>query len=177
MYAYFEGQLPFVAGLPFLEKLAMSCAHWLVGKTGKHLFLTDGDESQAPLLQQMVKDCAEGQFLSALGSFERRVAYANVSFDHMVGWRTATFRRMNENYEIEQNAVDIKYPHIVNVEHLPPETEPAEGPDFDPVAEEMISGLRQLSWQRVSVRFSNIFQNINVHSRIQGIYSRKFQRR
>ncbi|KAH6557925.1 hypothetical protein KP509_1Z085800 [Ceratopteris richardii] len=159
-------QLPFLAGLSFLEKVAMSSAHWIVGRTGKHLFLTDGDESQAPLLQQMVKDCAEGQFLSALGSFERRVAYANVSFDRMVGWRTATLRRMNEDYEIKQEAVNIKYPHIVNVEHLPPETKPAEGPDPDAAAE-MISGLRQLSWQRVDVSFSKTLQKLDAHSTIQ----------
>lgn len=162
------GQLPLLGGLSFLEKMAMSSAHWVVGRTGKHLFLTDGDETQAPLLQRMVRDCAEGQFLSALGSFERRVAYANVNFDQMVGCRTATFRRECENHEIKEEALDMKYPHIVSIEYLPPETNPpVENPDPDPMAEEMISALRKLSWQRVDVSFSRSAQKLAAHSTIQ----------
>ncbi|MCO5583149.1 hypothetical protein L7F22_037057 [Adiantum nelumboides] len=164
-----NGQLPLLGGLNFLEKLAMSSAHWVVGRTGKHLFLTDGDESQAPLLQRMIEDCAEGKFFSALGSFQRRVAYANVNFDNMVGSRTATFRRESEikDQEIKEEAVDKKYPHIVSIEYLPPETSPVEKPDPDSAAEEMISGLRKVSWQRVDVSFSRSAQKLAAHSTIQ----------
>ncbi|CAH2061325.1 unnamed protein product [Thlaspi arvense] len=33
---------------------------------------------------------------SALSAFKRRVAYANVNFDYIVGWRTSSIRRPNE---------------------------------------------------------------------------------
>ena len=56
-------QLPFLCGLRFLENAAVVSAHWFVGRTGKHLFLTDGNEKHAPLLQRMVSDCEEGQFM------------------------------------------------------------------------------------------------------------------
>ncbi|MCO5611691.1 hypothetical protein L7F22_065949 [Adiantum nelumboides] len=161
------GQLPLLGGLSFLEKVAISSAHWVVGRTGKHLFLTDGDELQAPLLQRMVRDCAEGQFFSALGSFERRVAYANINFDHIVGCRTATFRRESEIHEVKEEALDMKYPHIVNIEYVPPEASPVENPDPDPAAEEIISALRKFSWQRVDVNFSRSAQKLAAHSTIQ----------
>lgn len=166
-----NGQLPILGGLQFLEKVVISRAHWVVGRTGKHLFLTDGDESHAPLLQRMIRDCEEGQFFSALGSFERRVVYANVNFDNMVGCRTATIRRECEVSEIkDKKAVDMEYPHIVGTEDVPPETNNANSgrnPDSDAVAEEMISGLRQLSWQRVDVSFSSSAQKLDAHSTIQ----------
>ena len=40
-------------------------AHWFVGKTGRHLFLTDGDGGGGgiPLLRRMVTDCDEGKFM------------------------------------------------------------------------------------------------------------------
>ena len=56
-------QLPFLCGIAFLEKAALFSAHWFVGRTGKHLFLTDGDETRSPLLQRLVSDCEEGQFM------------------------------------------------------------------------------------------------------------------
>ncbi|KAH7433982.1 hypothetical protein KP509_07G095700 [Ceratopteris richardii] len=160
-------QLPLLGGLSFLEKVAVLGAHWVVGRTGNHLFLTDGSELQAPLLLRMVRDCTEGQFLSALGSFERRVAYANMNFDQVVGFRTATFRRETENVEVKEEPVDMKYPHIVNIEFVPPEICPVTDPDPDALAEQMISGLRQLPWQRVDVNFSGSAQKLDAHSTIQ----------
>lgn len=56
-------QLPFLLGLAPFEKIAPLVAHWFVGKTGRHLFLTDGDSNHLPLLRRMVTDCDEGKFM------------------------------------------------------------------------------------------------------------------
>lgn len=42
-------------GLPKLEGLAARTS-WFLGRTGKHLFLTDSENEQPPLLLQMVND-------------------------------------------------------------------------------------------------------------------------
>ncbi|XP_052887602.1 uncharacterized protein LOC108464816 isoform X5 [Gossypium arboreum] len=89
-------QLPLLCGLPFLEKRASQTAHFVVGRSGKHLFLTDNDEGKPPLLLRMVDDGDDLKFISALHAFKRRVAYANANYDHMVGWRTSSIRRQNE---------------------------------------------------------------------------------
>lgn len=39
-----------------MERRASETAHLIVGRTGKHLFLTDSDEGQPPLLLRMVDD-------------------------------------------------------------------------------------------------------------------------
>jgi hypothetical protein len=61
MFRFFH-QLPFLCGLPFLERRASETAHLLVGRTGKHLFLTDSDDGRRPLLLQMVDDCDDIKF-------------------------------------------------------------------------------------------------------------------
>ncbi|KAE8708359.1 hypothetical protein F3Y22_tig00110345pilonHSYRG00074 [Hibiscus syriacus] len=60
-----------------LEKLAARIS-WLLGRTGKQLFLKDGKNGKPPLLLWMVSDCKDLKFISALQSFRRCVAYANV---------------------------------------------------------------------------------------------------
>ncbi|KAL6859377.1 hypothetical protein ACP4OV_017636 [Aristida adscensionis] len=55
-------QLPFLCGLPFLERRASETAHLIVGRTGKHLFLTDNDDGRRPLLLRMVDDCDDLKF-------------------------------------------------------------------------------------------------------------------
>lgn len=59
-------QLPLLCGLPFLEKSASQTAHWIAGRSGKHLFLTDEDEGKPPLLLQMVKDSDDLKFMCVL---------------------------------------------------------------------------------------------------------------
>lgn len=59
-------QLPFLFGFSPFEKMAPLMAHWFVGRTGRHLFLTDGDATDTPLLRRMVTDCEEGKFMSVL---------------------------------------------------------------------------------------------------------------
>ncbi|KAK8956346.1 hypothetical protein KSP40_PGU017744 [Platanthera guangdongensis] len=89
-------QLPFLLGLAFLEKLVAPLAPMLTGKTGHQLFITDGKPEQPPLLLRMTSDSSDLKFISSLASFKNRVLYANVSYDHMVGWRTSSIRRESE---------------------------------------------------------------------------------
>jgi len=56
-------QLPFLLGVPILEKLAAPIAPFFVGKTGSQLFLTDGKPDKPPLLLRMASDCDDGKFL------------------------------------------------------------------------------------------------------------------
>ncbi|PSS21071.1 Lipase [Actinidia chinensis var. chinensis] len=109
-------QLPFLCGLPFLERSAPQTAHLIVGRSGKHLFLTDNDEGKRPLLVQMVNDSNDVKFMSALRSFKRRVAYANANYDYVVGWRTSSIRRQHELPKSNLLVKDEKYPHVVYVD-------------------------------------------------------------
>ncbi|XP_028796010.1 putative lipase YOR059C, partial [Neltuma alba] len=106
-------QLPFLCGLPFLERRASQTAHIVAGRSGKHLFLVDNDDGKPPLLLRMAGDSDDVKFISALRAFKRRVAYANANYDHMVGWRTSSIRRQHELPKANLLVVDEKYPHIV----------------------------------------------------------------
>lgn len=59
-------QLPFLCGLPFLERRASQAAHFIVGRSGKHLFLTDKDDGRPPLLLRMVNDSDDLKFMLVL---------------------------------------------------------------------------------------------------------------
>ncbi|RYR66920.1 hypothetical protein Ahy_A03g013113 isoform C [Arachis hypogaea] len=76
-------QLPFLCGLPFLERRASQTAHLVAGRSGKHLFLMDNDDGKPPLLLRMVDDTDDLKFMSALRAFKRRVAYANANYDRI----------------------------------------------------------------------------------------------
>ncbi|KAE8670222.1 putative Hydrolase [Hibiscus syriacus] len=108
-------QVPLFGGSRALEKLAARTS-WLFGRTGKHLFLKDGKNGKPPLLFQMVSDCEDLKFITALQSFRRRVAYANADFDHIVGWSTSSLRRRNELPKIKHLPRGDRYPHIINLE-------------------------------------------------------------
>ncbi|XP_057544494.1 uncharacterized protein LOC130823762 isoform X1 [Amaranthus tricolor] len=181
-------QLPFLFGLPFLEKLALPLAPVFAGRTGSQLFLTDGKPNRAPLLLKMATDCEDGKFISALAAFKCRIIYANVSFDHMVGWRTSSIRREDELPRPPQRSLD-GYKHVVDVEYCPPVS--SEKPNFAPevakakeaaqtepsdhntveyhelVEEEMIRGLQRLGWKKVDVSFHSalwpFFAHNNIH--------------
>ncbi|PKU86118.1 hypothetical protein MA16_Dca001949 [Dendrobium catenatum] len=58
-----NGQVPFLFGLTAMEALASRVVHWIFGRTGKHLFLTDNDNGELPLLLRMVNDCSGLYFL------------------------------------------------------------------------------------------------------------------
>ncbi|CAM6103988.1 unnamed protein product [Calypogeia fissa] len=169
-------QLPFLLGIQVLEKTAPSLAHWFVGKTGKHLFLTDATGKELPLLRKMVTDCKEGQFISSLGAFKRRTLYANVVNDHMVGWRTSSIRLKSEKPDVNRKPVDPKYPHIIlEEEPVPPlgqdltvgvlRREGKRGDDL--LEEEMVAGLTRIAWHRVDVRFKGEKGSYQAHNIIQ----------
>ncbi|KAL3643207.1 hypothetical protein CASFOL_014022 [Castilleja foliolosa] len=95
-------QLPLLCGLPFLEKSAPQTAHWIAGRSGKHLFLTDRDDGKPPLLLRMANDSDDLRFISALRSFKRRVAYANANYDLIIP-------KMLWDGELRQSDVKMNY--------------------------------------------------------------------
>nr|GMD86451.1 putative lipase YDR444W isoform X2 [Ipomoea batatas] len=183
-------QLPFLFGVSILEKLAAPMAPIFAGHTGSQLFLTDEEPNKPPLLLRMASDCEDGKFISALGAFRSRTIYANICYDHMVGWRTSSIRRETELIEQPSTRSLDGYKHVVEVEHCPPIS--SDGPRFPPEAtkakeaaqnepstqntleyheileEEMIRGLQQLGWKKVDVSFESAplpffaHNNINV---------------
>ncbi|RID52167.1 hypothetical protein BRARA_H02785 [Brassica rapa] len=167
-------QVPLFSGSRTLEKLATRMS-WCLGKTGKHLFLADGDDGKPPLLLRMVSDRRNLKFISALRCFKRRIAYANISFDHLVGWSTSSIRRRSELPKLQRGPVNEKYPHIVNVEapgtssnheEVQSETNSNESKNFD-MEEEMIRELTKMKWERVDVSFRGTVQRFLAHNTIQ----------
>ncbi|CDY20663.1 BnaC08g13950D [Brassica napus] len=168
-------QVPLFSGSHTLEKLATRMS-WCLGKTGKHLFLADGDDDgKPPLLLRMVSDRRNLKFISALRCFKRRIAYANTSFDHLVGWSTSSIRRRSELPKLQRGPVNEKYPHIVNVEgpstssnheEVRSVTDSNGSKNFD-MEEEMIRELTKMSWERVDVSFRGTVQRFLAHNTIQ----------
>ncbi|VVA90677.1 unnamed protein product [Arabis nemorensis] len=167
-------QVPLFSGSHTLERLATRMS-WCLGKTGKHIFLADNDDGKPPLLLRMVSDFRDLKFISALRCFKRRIAYANTSFDYLVGWSTSSIRGYNELPKLQRGPVNEKYPHIVNVEA--PVTARNHEEDrsgnnsngfknFD-MEEEMIRELTKLSWERVDVSFRGTLQRFMAHNTIQ----------
>ncbi|KAL0651137.1 hypothetical protein Bca4012_093828 [Brassica carinata] len=168
-------QVPLFSGSHTLEKLATRMS-WCLGKTGKHLFLADGDDDgKPPLLLRMVSDRRNLKFISALRCFKRRIAYANTTFDHLVGWSTSSIRRRSELPKLQCGPVNEKYPHIVNVEgpstssnheEVRSVTDSNGSKNFD-MEEEMIRELTKMSWERVDVSFRGTVQRFLAHNTIQ----------
>ncbi|KAL9237152.1 hypothetical protein vseg_011737 [Gypsophila vaccaria] len=163
-------QVPFLFGFTTIEKVASLVIHWIFRRTGRHLFLTDHDEGKPPLLKRMVDDNSEYCFLSALRAFKRRIAYSNVGYDHIVGWRTSCIRRKSELPKWE-DSLNEKYPHIVHEEHCdarePDEAALAEIQSFDKIEEELVTGLSRVSWEKVDVSFHSSKLRFSAHSVIQ----------
>ncbi|XP_073021085.1 lipid droplet phospholipase 1-like [Primulina eburnea] len=163
-------QVPFLFGVSAFEKVAGLVIHLIFRRTGRHLFLTDDDEGKPPLLRRMTEDNGECQFMSALRSFRRRVAYSNVGYDHIVGWRTSSIRRTSELPEWE-DSIDDKYPHVVYEEHCKacdvPREYTKEDDGLDELEEELLNGLSRLSWEKVDVSFHSSRLRFAAHSVIQ----------
>ncbi|XP_051138443.1 lipid droplet phospholipase 1 [Andrographis paniculata] len=166
-------QVPFLFGVPAFERVAGLVIHLIFRRTGRHLFLRDDDEGKPPLLKRMLEDNEEGSFMSALRSFERRVAYSNVGYDHIVGWRTSSIRRNSELPKWE-DAVDEKYPHVVFEERCKAcdkdqdEDGHTMGNDgLDELEEELVNGLSRVSWEKVDVSFHTSKLKFAAHSIIQ----------
>ncbi|CAO2820967.1 unnamed protein product [Amaranthus hypochondriacus] len=162
-------QVPFLFGVTAIEKVASYVIHWIFRRTGRHLFLTDGDEGKPPLLKRMVEDNSEYCFISALRAFRRRVAYSNVGYDHIVGWRTSCIRRMSELPKWE-DSLNEKYPHIVYEEFCEarePNEASSEDHNHDKIEEELVTGLSRVSWEKVDVSFHSSRLRFAAHSVIQ----------
>ncbi|GMH08763.1 hypothetical protein Nepgr_010603 [Nepenthes gracilis] len=165
-------QIPFLFGLTAFEKIASRMSHWIYRRTGTHLFLGDDNEGKPPLLKRMVEDHSEYPFISALQAFSRRVAYSNVAYDHIVGWRTSSIRRVSELPKWK-GSINEKYPHIVYEEHCkaidPEHSEPSSVGDCssDKVEEELVMGLSRVSWEKVDVSFHTSRLRFNAHNVIQ----------
>ncbi|XP_044467663.1 lipid droplet phospholipase 1-like [Mangifera indica] len=162
-------QVPFLFGVTAFEKVANAVIHLIFRRTGRHLFLNDTDEGKPPLLRIMIEDHGENYFMSALHAFKRRVAYSNVGYDHIVGWRTSSIRRNSELPKWE-DSLDEKYPHIVHEEYCKAcDAEPNSVEDAGPdkLEEELVTGLSGVSWEKVDVSFHSSRQRFAAHSLIQ----------
>ncbi|XP_047327444.1 lipid droplet phospholipase 1-like [Impatiens glandulifera] len=162
-------QVPFLFGLTAIEKVAGHVVHWIFGRSGRHLFLTDGEDGKPPLFRRMVEDNGEYFFMSALHSFKRRVAYANVGYDHIVGWRTSSIRYSSElpNWG---DSLNEKYPHVVYEEFCKASDvkESKSGTDSsDKLEEEMMTGLSRVSWEKIDVSFHSSRLRFDAHNLIQ----------
>lgn len=167
-------QAPALCGINNLESVA-AYASKLLGRTGNHLFLRDAGKGKPPLLLQMVKDSEELPFITALKSFKRRVAYANVRYDLFVGWSTSSLRRRSELPKPQDLFRSKVYPHIINVESAKNESIHG-GIDLEAnrkkyrtrdMEEAMIKALTQMTWERVDVDFKGSKQRLFAHSTIQ----------
>ncbi|KAJ0805552.1 putative alpha/Beta hydrolase, lipase [Helianthus annuus] len=169
-------QVPMFGGSNTVEKVANQIS-WVLGRTGRHLFLTDKPHGQPPLLLQMVNDCEDLKFFSALQSFRRHVVYANAHFDHIVGWSTSSIRRRNELPQRKHLVRSGKYPHILKGEQDTTNTAKQENSIKLPISnfkaarasmeEAMIRGLTKISWERIDVSFKGSKQRYFAHNTIQ----------
>ncbi|KAL3521381.1 hypothetical protein ACH5RR_019530 [Cinchona calisaya] len=168
-------QVPFLFGVPAFEKAAGLFIHWIFRRTGRHLFLTDDIEGKPPLLKRMVEDGSDCHFMSALRAFKRRVAYSNVGYDHIVGWRTSSIRRNNELPKWE-DSVNEKYPHIVYEEQCKAcDVEQCDSVSMvddgsDEIEGELVTGLSRVPWEKVDVSFHSSRMRFAAHSVIQVKY-------
>lgn len=103
-----ESQVPFLGwamSIPGMEHLlkpvfgvfAAPVTRLMYGKSGRNLFLEDGDGYADAVIMKLVHDIpGEGFFFSALAEFRLRVCYANAVGDALVGWANASIRRKED---------------------------------------------------------------------------------
>ncbi|KAL9238032.1 hypothetical protein vseg_012511 [Gypsophila vaccaria] len=170
-------QVPLFCGLHVLEIVARRTS-WMLGRTGRHLFLTDRDKGRLPLLLRMVNDWEDLPFMSSLQSFKRRVAYANVQFDKLVGWCTSSLRRKSELPKLKRIPRSDKYRHIIHVEKSvtdSPQQDFKRQPSVhgntnmrtEEATEKMLTQLTKLSWDRIDVKFGGGRHRLLAHNTIQ----------
>ncbi|KAI7750187.1 hypothetical protein M8C21_026284 [Ambrosia artemisiifolia] len=167
-------QVPMFCGIRSLERLGYHTSG-VLKRTGRHVYLKDKLNGQPPLLVQMANDTEDLKFISALKSFKRRVVYANVLSDHLVGWSTSSIRSRSELPKRKNLVRSGRYPHILKGGAV--NTAKQEG-SVDPQAnnhktrtatmeETMLRGLSQLCWERVDVSFKGSKQRYLAHNTIQ----------
>ena len=130
-----------------------------IRRTGSQLFLTDTDGSAGrPLLIDMALN---QRFLAPLKAFRRRVAYANVSGDHLVAWQGSALARMHESSPTEDDIFQTG--RGVLLSRLEGDIEMSSErngntrqsiPEADSQHDELVSSLRSVgAWDRVDVCF------------------------
>ncbi|KAG6477361.1 hypothetical protein ZIOFF_066614 [Zingiber officinale] len=175
-------QLPFLLGLPLLEKLAPPIAPILVGRTGQQLFLTDEKPNRPPLLLRMASKSDDLEFISSLNSFRNRILYANneivvdfpsssifLSFNQIwlageplqSGERQSFLRHV---FSTLTNVVDMNNYLLIAISNMA---------KMKP--EEMIHGLQRLEWTKVDVSFHSatwpFFAHNNIHVKNEWLYN------
>ncbi|KAJ0456980.1 putative alpha/Beta hydrolase [Helianthus annuus] len=167
-------QVPMFCGIRSLERLGYhTCG--VLKRTGRHVYLKDKLDGQPPLLVQMANDTEDLKFISALQSFKRRVVYANVLSDHLVGWSTSSIRSRSELPKRKNLVRSGRYPHIlkegaVNIAKQEGSVDPQANNHKTRTAtmeETMLRGLSQLCWERVDVSFKGSKQRYLAHNTIQ----------
>lgn len=58
-----DKQVPLLLGFGRMEYLASRVIHWLFGRAGRHLFLTDNEEGKPPLLLRMITNSSNLPFM------------------------------------------------------------------------------------------------------------------
>ncbi|KAK9070222.1 hypothetical protein SSX86_010622 [Deinandra increscens subsp. villosa] len=167
-------QVPMFCGIRSLENLGYYTSG-VLRRTGRHVYLKDKIDGEPPLLVQMANDTEDLKFISALQSFKRRVVYANVLSDHLVGWSTSSIRYRSELPKRKNLARSGRYPHILREGSV---NTPKQEGSIDQQAkshktktasmeETMIRGLSKLCWERVDVSFKGSKQRYLAHNTIQ----------
>eukprot|EP00899_Mesostigma_viride_P002772 jgi/Mesvir1/12496/Mv08108-RA.1 len=195
-------QVPFLLH-PTVEAIASPVAAVLYQRTGQHLFLRDVPFKQdaaispaaaAPLLMRMTGNCETGKFLSALSQFQYRTAYANVEWDHIVGWRTSCIRTRAQLEEVRREIEQLRRPQRSQYRYLLRDVEGEHAadarqkgadsmrrsrePDIDDLAnyarmpqdtlvDLMARRLSRVSWRRVDVSFRGTLLPYLGHHNIQ----------
>ncbi|KAL8199638.1 hypothetical protein R6Q57_013206, partial [Mikania cordata] len=167
-------QVPMFCGIRILERLGYHTSG-VLKRTGRHVYLKDKIDGQPPLLVQMTNDTEDLKFISALQSFKRRVAYANVLSDHLVGWSTSSIRYRSELPKRKNLARSGRYPHILKEGAVnTPEQESSKNQEANnhmtktaTMEDTMIRGLSKLCWERVDVSFKGSKQRYLAHNTIQ----------
>ncbi|RXH99094.1 hypothetical protein DVH24_011419 [Malus domestica] len=147
-----KNQLPFLLGVPFLEKLAAPIAPIIVGRTGSQLFLTDGKPERPPLLLRMASDCEDGKFMyvEPLYYFGQFIFFgklfggSNMFYSADLLWAPSNLGLFMPMYHMivsyfvnpfcsapPRRSLD-GYKHVVDVEYCPPVS--SDGPHFPPKA-------------------------------------------
>jgi len=130
-----------------------------LGKSIMELTLHDGDakSDRKPLLERMAdpETIEPIDFISALGAFERRCAYANCVNDFLVSLETAAIRPEHLDRDLERRWRSLDAPQIIEeyvVEGGSVEDAVSRGDALD-ARRRMANGLRSVTWKHVNVCF------------------------
>jgi len=126
------------------------------GRSGQQLFLRD--------TPNLLVDMTKGKFLEALKSFDKRVLYANLKWDHRVPYSTGAIYPFESEEGSEAIPSKETLTPIVEIH----EDEPLQGhPVADTLEKEMCVNLRrEMGWTRVDCLFDGRLAPMLSHSNI-----------